>query len=66
MPPRAKMTVPEALIEARAKEAWERPLHALGHRGVSKETYLRVSGMSEDDVLAAARPGAERALRARR
>jgi trigger factor len=60
----ATITVPDALIEARAKEAWERRLHTLSHRGVSKEAYLQISGSTEDEVLAATRPSAERALRA--
>jgi trigger factor len=60
----ATITVPDALIEARAKEAWERSVHALSHRGVSKETYLQISGSSEEEMLAAARPAAERSLRA--
>jgi len=59
----AKVTVPKALVEARAKEAWERRVHALGHQGVTKETYLRLSGMSEEEIVAAAHPSAERALR---
>jgi trigger factor len=60
----ATITVPDALIEARAKEAWERSVHALSHRGVSKETYLQIGGSSEEEMLAAARPAAERSLRA--
>ena len=59
----ANVTVPAELVEARAKDAWERRMHALSHQGVSKETYLRLSGMTEDEILAAARPSAERALR---
>jgi trigger factor len=60
----ATITVPAALVEARAKEAWERRLHSLSHRGISKEAYLEISGSTEEEVLAAARPSAERALRA--
>jgi trigger factor len=55
--------VPEALIDARAKEAWERRVHALSHQGITKEAYLRLSGMSEDEILAAAREPSEQALR---
>jgi trigger factor len=61
---RADVTVPAALVEARAKEAWESRLHALSHQGVSKEAYLRISGTSEEEILESARPAAERALRA--
>ena len=59
----ATVTVPAQLIEARAREAWERRVHALSHQGVSKETYLQLSGASEEDLIAAARPAAERSLR---
>jgi trigger factor len=59
----ANVTVPAALVESRAREAWERRLHALSHQGVTKETYLRISGMTEEEILAAAQPSAERALR---
>ena len=60
----ATVTVPAPLVEARAKEAWEARLHALSHQGVSKEAYLRISGMTEEELIESARPGAERALRA--
>jgi trigger factor len=59
----AKLTVPDALIEARAQEAWERTLHSLAHQGVSKEAYLRIAGRSETQILTEARPDAERSLR---
>ena len=61
----ATVTVPDA---ARSRRARRRPgsarLHALSHQGVSKEAYLRISGMTEEEVLESARPSAERALRA--
>ena len=60
----ATVTVPEELVEARAKEAWEQRLHSLSHSGISKDAYLRIVGSSEEEMLAAARPSAERALRA--
>jgi trigger factor len=59
----ATITVPDELIEARAREAWERRVHALGHQGVSRETYLQISGMTEEELLESAKPSAERALR---
>jgi trigger factor len=55
--------VPEALVEARATELWERMLHSLGHQGITKEAYLRIAGQSEEELLAQARPDAEQALR---
>ncbi|HEY1776138.1 MAG TPA: trigger factor [Solirubrobacteraceae bacterium] len=60
----ATVTVPEQLVEARAQEAWEQRLHTLSHRGVSKDAYLSIIGSTEEEMLADARPSAERALRA--
>jgi len=60
---RSKVDVPEALIEARAAEAWQRTLHSLSHQGISKEAYLGIAQKSEEEVLAEARPDAERSLR---
>jgi trigger factor len=59
----AKVDVPEALVEARARELWDRMLHSLGHQGISRDAYLRIAGQSEDEILAQARPDAEQALR---
>jgi trigger factor len=60
----AEITLPESLIEARAREAFERSMHSLSHRGISREAYLQVAGASEEELIAGARPSAERALRA--
>lgn len=59
----ASVEAPAALVQARAKEMWERMLHALSHRGLSREAYLRIDGRSEGDILAELAPDAERALR---
>lgn len=59
----ATVTVPEALVEARARELWDQMLHSLSHRGLSKEAYLQISGRSEPEILAEAKPDAERALK---
>jgi trigger factor len=55
--------VPEALVDARAAELWERMLHSLGHQGITKEAYLRIAGQTEEELLAQARPDAAQALR---
>ena len=60
----ADVTVPEALAQARAREAWEDRVHALSHRGVSKEAFLQIAGSTEEEMIEGARPSAERALRA--
>ncbi|HEX4109299.1 MAG TPA: trigger factor [Solirubrobacteraceae bacterium] len=59
----ATIDVPEALARAHAAEMWERTLHSLSHQGVSKETYLQISGKTEEEVLAEAVPEADRTLR---
>jgi trigger factor len=59
----AELSVPPALIEGRAREMWERMLHSLSHRGITRETYLSISDRSEEEILADMAPEAERALR---
>ncbi|HKE77760.1 MAG TPA: trigger factor [Solirubrobacteraceae bacterium] len=59
----SKVEVPEGLVDARARELWERMLHSLSHQGISKDAYLRIAGRSEDDILDEAKPDAEQALR---
>jgi trigger factor len=59
----AAVEVPDALVEARAVELWDQMLHSLRHRGLSKEAYLQISGRSETEILAEAKPDAERALK---
>jgi trigger factor len=59
----AKVSVPERLVEARATELWDRLLATLERQGISKEAYLSMSGRSEEDIVAEARPEAEQALR---
>jgi trigger factor len=50
------------LIAARAKEMWERMLHSLSHRGISREAYLQITQRTEEDVLAELAPEAEQGL----
>ncbi len=59
----AQVPVTPALIEARAKEMWERMLHSLSHRGISREVYLQIAGREEAEILADMQPDAEQALR---
>lgn len=59
----ATIEVPDPLVDARAKELWDRMLHQLSHQGISKEMYLQISGQQEEDLLAEARPDAEVQLR---
>ncbi len=59
----ATIEVPDALVEARARELWERMVHSLSHQGIDRNTYLQITGKDEDEVVAEAKPDAEQALR---
>jgi trigger factor len=59
----ATVDVPEPLVEARANELLTRTLHALGHQGVTKDHYLKISGKTERQLVEDAMPEAELALR---
>ena len=55
--------MPDALVEARAKELFEQTIHSLGHRGISKDAYLRIAQKTEEELLEDAKPDAEQALK---
>ena len=59
----AEVEVPEALCEARSRELWEQMIHSLSHQGIDKDTYLRISGKDEDEVVAEGKADAEKQLR---
>jgi trigger factor len=59
----AQVAVTPELVKARAREMWERMIHSLGHRGISREAYLQISGRSEEEILAETEPEAEVALK---
>ncbi len=59
----AQVPVTDELIKARAREMWERMLHSLSHRGISREAYLQISGREEAELLADLQEDAEQALR---
>jgi trigger factor len=59
----ARVGVTPELVKARAQEMWERMLHSLSHRGVTREAYLRIVGRTEEQILSDMEPEAERALR---
>jgi trigger factor len=60
---KATVEVPDALVEARAREMWERMIHSLGHQGITRENYLRIAGKSEEEIIAEALPDAAKAIR---
>jgi trigger factor len=59
----AKVGVTPELVSARAREMWERMLHSLSHRGITRDAYLQIIGRQEAEILAEMEPDAELALR---
>jgi trigger factor len=59
----ATVEVPDTLVEARARELWDRMIHSLSHQGIDKDAYLRIAGKDEQELLEEAKPDAEQALR---
>ncbi len=59
----ATVEIPDALVTARAKEMWEEMAHSLSHQGIPKETYLQISGKTEEQILEDGKADAETALR---
>jgi len=59
----AQVEVTPELVAARAREMWERMLHSLSHRGISREAYLQIVGREEAGILEEMAPEADLALR---
>jgi trigger factor len=59
----AEIELPDALVEARAREVWDQMVHTLSHQGISKEAYLRIAGKEEDEIVEEGKADAARALR---
>ena len=59
----AHVDTPEALVQAKAREMWDRMLHSLSHRGITREVYLKITGREEDDMIAELLPDAGQSLR---
>ncbi|MGO9754465.1 MAG: trigger factor [Solirubrobacteraceae bacterium] len=59
----AQLEVPDRLVHARAHELVQDTLGALERRGVSRESYLNLSGMDEERLVHEAEPDAARSLR---
>jgi trigger factor len=59
----ATVDIPDALVEARARELWDSMLHSLAHQGISRDTYLQIAGRDEDEIVEQSKPDAEQALR---
>jgi trigger factor len=59
----AHVDTPEALVQAKAGEMWDRMLHSLSHRGISREAYLKITGREEADLISELLPEASQSLR---
>jgi trigger factor len=59
----AHVDTPETLVQAKSREMWDRMLHTLSHRGISREAYLKITGREEDDLIAELAPEAAQSLR---
>jgi trigger factor len=59
----ATIEVPDALVDARARELWDQMAHTLSHQGISREMYLQIAQKTEDEIIADNREGADRDLR---
>jgi trigger factor len=59
----AHVETPDTLVRAKAREMWDRMLHSLSHRGISREAYLKITGREEDDLIAELAEEAAQSLR---
>jgi len=59
----AKVEVPHDLVHAKAHEMWHRTARRLSSQGVDPQTYLRMTGKTEEELVREAELDAEKALR---
>jgi trigger factor len=59
----AKVDLPEELLKARAEETLNRAFRQLQSQGVDPERYLQLQGKTREELVADARPEAERSLK---
>ncbi len=59
----AKLDVPHELVHAKAHEMWHRTARRLSSQGVQPETYLQMTGKTEEELVTEAEPDAGKALR---
>ncbi len=59
----AEIELPDAIIEARAVEVWERIERQIQQQGMDPAMYLQMQGKERDEAIADARPDAEQGLR---
>lgn len=58
----AKIEIPEAIVEARAQEQWERMERQLRSQGMDPGQFLSFQGKNLEDVIEEAKPDARREL----
>ncbi len=59
----ATVELPEALVEARAKELWGRMIDSLSTQGIHRAKYLEIAGKTEEEIIEETKPDAGRQLR---
>ena len=60
---KAKVDLPDAVVEARAAEMWRRAERSLRRQGMEPENYLQLQDKTREQMIEQARPDAEQALR---
>jgi trigger factor len=60
---KAKVELPQSVVEARAAEMWRRVERSLKRQGMEPEKYLQIQGKTREQMIEQARPDAERALK---
>ena len=59
---KAKVELPDPVVEARAAEMWRRVERSLQRQGMDPENYLQIQGKTREEMVKEARPDAEQAL----
>jgi trigger factor len=59
----AHVDTPETLVAAKSREMWDRMLHSLSHRGISREAYLKITGREEEEMVSELAAEAAQSLR---
>ena len=59
----SRVDVPDALVDRRAAELWAGIARSLERRGITVETYLTMTGQSQEQIVARMREEAARALK---
>ncbi len=59
----SSVEMPDALVEARAQERWDRVERQLAARGMDPNTYLQMQGKTREELLEESKPDALRELK---